>query len=218
MYELRKIGKVFRSKSVGTGPSSYEKKNLPGRGLTEVEKHCSTCFEWINCLLIMNSYSIRNMQWIGKCKGKAVPLQAWGGPEGSRKLKFPDFMKTAQDGGKVVSLTHRPLLPPGNAPGTHFCYSLSRPQGLVQSEGRHQLGSNQRPSALQHSTLSTVPPQPAMQRIDYLNKLRKKIIFSWFLLSKCTTMHGPENVKSEDGGNTFLRNVLNSSFSQGAST
>ena len=28
---------------------------------------------------------------------------------------FPDFMTTAQDGGKVVSLTHRPPLPPGNA-------------------------------------------------------------------------------------------------------
>ena len=57
----------------------------------------------------------------GKVKDKAVPLQAWIGPEGSRKLRFPDFMTTAQDGGKVVSLTHRPPLPPGNAPGTHFC-------------------------------------------------------------------------------------------------
>ena len=54
-------------------------------------------------------------------KGKAVQLQVWSGPEGSRKLRFPDFMKTAQDGGKVVSLTHRPSLPPGNTPGTHFC-------------------------------------------------------------------------------------------------
>jgi len=44
------------------------------------------------------------------CKGKAVPLQAWSGPEGSRKLRFPDHMATAQDGGKVVSLTHRPHL------------------------------------------------------------------------------------------------------------
>ena len=52
---------------------------------------------------------------------KAVPLQAWSGPEGPRKLRFPDFMTTAQDGGKVVSLTHRPPLPPGYAPGTHFC-------------------------------------------------------------------------------------------------
>jgi len=48
---------------------------------------------------------------------KAVPLQAWNGPESSRNLRFPDFMTTAQDGGKVVSLTHRPPLPPG----THFC-------------------------------------------------------------------------------------------------
>ena len=54
-------------------------------------------------------------------RGKAVPLQAWSGPEGSRKLRLPDFMTTAQYGGKVVSLTHRPPLPPGNTPGTHFC-------------------------------------------------------------------------------------------------
>ena len=38
-------------------------------------------------------------------------------------------MTTAQDGGKLVSLTHRPPLPPENAPGTHFCQRLSRPQG-----------------------------------------------------------------------------------------
>ena len=54
-------------------------------------------------------------------KGKAVPLEAWSGLEVSRKLRFPDFMTTAQDGGKVVSLMHRPSLTPGNAPGTHFC-------------------------------------------------------------------------------------------------
>jgi len=30
-------------------------------------------------------------------------------------------MTTAQGGGKVVSLTHRPTLPPGNTPGIHFC-------------------------------------------------------------------------------------------------
>jgi hypothetical protein len=54
-------------------------------------------------------------------KGKAVPLQTWSGPESYRKLRVPDYMTTAQDGGKVVSLTHRPPLPPGNTPGTHFC-------------------------------------------------------------------------------------------------
>jgi len=56
----------------------------------------------------------------GKGKGKAVLLQAWNGPEGSRKLRLPDFMTMAQGGGKVVSLTHRLPLPPRNTPGTHF--------------------------------------------------------------------------------------------------
>ena len=54
-------------------------------------------------------------------KGKAIPLQAWSGPEGSRKLRFLDYMITARESGKVVSLTHRPPLPPENDPGTHFC-------------------------------------------------------------------------------------------------
>ena len=48
----------------------------------------------------------------GKVKGKSVPSQAWSGPEGSSKLRFPVFMTTAQDGGKVASLTHRPPLTP----------------------------------------------------------------------------------------------------------
>jgi len=55
------------------------------------------------------------------CTGKAVPLQACSGPEGSRKLRLPNFVTKAQGGGKVVSLTHRPPIPPGNAPDTHFC-------------------------------------------------------------------------------------------------
>ena len=44
-------------------------------------------------------------------KGKAVPLQAWTGPEGSRKLRFPDFMTTAQDGGKLSALRTGRLYP-----------------------------------------------------------------------------------------------------------
>ena len=55
----------------------------------------------------------------GKSKSKAVPLQASTGPQGSRKLKFPDYVTTAEHGGKVVRL--KPPLPPGNIPGTHFC-------------------------------------------------------------------------------------------------
>ena len=36
-----------------------------------------------------------------RLKGKAVPLQAWSAPEGSRKVRFPDFVTTAQDGGRL---------------------------------------------------------------------------------------------------------------------
>jgi hypothetical protein len=37
-------------------------------------------------------------------KGKAVPLQARSGPEGSKKLRFPDFVTTAQNGGRLSAL------------------------------------------------------------------------------------------------------------------
>jgi hypothetical protein len=73
----------------------------------------------ISCRLNMNFIS--PLRFIALIKtGKAVPLQAWSGPECSRKLRFPDFITTAQDGGKVVSLTHRPPLRPGNTSDTHI--------------------------------------------------------------------------------------------------
>jgi hypothetical protein len=59
---------------------------------------------------LMLSHSQGSVRFLKK--GKAVPLQAESSPEGSRKLRFADFMTTAQDGGKVVSLTHRPLFTP----------------------------------------------------------------------------------------------------------
>jgi hypothetical protein len=40
----------------------------------------------------MKVYLDNNAKYIDKTldKGKAVPLQAWSGPEGSRKLRSPD--------------------------------------------------------------------------------------------------------------------------------
>jgi len=42
---------------------------------------------------------------------KAVPLQAWTGPEGSRKLRLPDFVTTAQDGGRFSVLRTGQIYP-----------------------------------------------------------------------------------------------------------
>jgi len=44
-------------------------------------------------------------------KGKTDPLEAWTGPEGSRKLRLPDFVRTAQDGGSLPALNTGRLYP-----------------------------------------------------------------------------------------------------------
>ena len=36
---------------------------------------------------------------VASWRAQAVPLQARRGPEDSKKLRFPDFVTTAQDGG-----------------------------------------------------------------------------------------------------------------------
>ena len=94
----------------------FVKKSIHFWALCVTKRQCSTgsIGEETDFFFKINFLTYRNT-------AKAVPLQAWSGPEGSRKLKFSDFVTTAQDGGKVVSLKHRPPLPPGNTPGTHFC-------------------------------------------------------------------------------------------------
>ena len=44
------------------------------------------------------------------------------------EVNVPRYHDSGTGCGKVVSLTYRPPLLPGSTPGTHFCYSLSRPQ------------------------------------------------------------------------------------------
>jgi hypothetical protein len=74
--------------------------------------------------------------YTSKGKDKAVPLQAWGGPQGSRKLRFPDFLTTAEDGGKFISLKHRSHLLPGNIIAA-FCEGLesTEPLSVMSTRG-----------------------------------------------------------------------------------
>ena len=50
----------------------------------------------------------------------------------------PDFMTTAQNGGKVVGLTHWPPLPPGNqqwgGKGDNYLLNLLKPTGYVMHQ------------------------------------------------------------------------------------
>jgi len=76
-------------------------------------------------------YVIPNMQQI------AIPptsLQAWTGPYGFRSLRLPGFIENRHM--KVVwssALCTGYLFLPGYIPGTHFCQSLSRPQGHIEA-------------------------------------------------------------------------------------
>ena len=46
-----------------------------------------------------------------KGKSKAVPLEAWSGPEGSRKSRFPDFITTVQGGDLICSKAKSKAVP-----------------------------------------------------------------------------------------------------------
>jgi hypothetical protein len=104
-------------------------------------------------------------------KGKAIPLQALTGPEDSRRVRLPDFKISAHEGGKVVSPTHRPPLPPGTISGTHFCWRLSRPQdhsaaGKIMSikNSNDAIGNRSRDLPVCSSV-----PQPLRHRVPPFN-------------------------------------------------
>ena len=62
-------------------------------------------------------------------KRYSIPVTGLEWPRGFQEVKVPRFHDNGKDGGKVVSLTHRPPLPLGNTPGTHFSQRISRSQG-----------------------------------------------------------------------------------------
>jgi len=85
--------------------------------------------------------------WRGR--GKAVPLQARSGPEGSRKLRVPNFVTTAQDGGRLSALRTGRLYPQEILLVLISVRGWVDPRILCQLKIQwHHLEWNQRPSDL----------------------------------------------------------------------
>jgi hypothetical protein len=100
-------------------------------------------------------------------KGKAIPVQARTGPEGSRWVRLPEFLDNRHV--KAVRLSADPRAgrlfpppPPRYTPGTHFCLRLSWHQGhtaagrimSMKSSNDPNRKSNPRPCRL-YSSAST---------------------------------------------------------------
>ena len=90
-----------------------------------------------------------------KVKGKGIALQAWEGSWGSMRLRLLDLLDTRHcEGGKIVTLTHRPSSPPESS-----WYSLieaeSTPGYIVPSEPRKK--SQAKPPRIDPETLRLVP-------------------------------------------------------------
>ena len=67
------------------------------------------------------------------------PITGLGRPLGFQEVEAPSISRQlAQEGGEIVNPMNRPSKPPGDTPGVHFCYRLSRTYcysaaGIIQS-------------------------------------------------------------------------------------
>jgi hypothetical protein len=73
------------------------------------------------CIAVTDVHVISPQGILTKRKGEAIPLQAWTGPKQLQEAQTTRISrKSAHGGGKAVSPTHRPPLPPIRHPWYSF--------------------------------------------------------------------------------------------------
>jgi hypothetical protein len=91
----------------------------------------------------------------------ATPIQAWTGPEGSRRLRDPEFRDNRYK--KVAIHMYMPLLLPGDILGIHFFQSLSLHQGHSAAGRINSIKNANDTSGIEPVTFQLTP--------QYLNQL-----------------------------------------------
>ena len=92
------------------------------------------CLDWHETTIFLYLWlhllqaRIMHTKGLSSLNCKSIPLQAWTGPEGSRRLRFPDF-KTIGTWRLSAIRTGR-LYSRENTPDTHFCEYQVRSEGL----------------------------------------------------------------------------------------
>jgi len=118
--------------------------------------------------------------------------------------------QSAHEGGNVVSPTHRPPLPPGNIPGTHFCQRLGRPQGHSEAGRIMSMKNSNDTTGNRNRDLpacSAVPQPTALPRFPSI----------YYVLSINSFLHVSAQLPSSGSYNNVVKTYSNKTVLQSSS-
>ena len=89
---LKKLERDLRVNLLGPGPRLIKKKNLPGRGLTKVEKHCSR--QNVRRMIKRWMENQHPVSWRGPCSTQRQARELISGPDLATKARLLSFNRT----------------------------------------------------------------------------------------------------------------------------